>query len=191
MTDYIATLLCATSRAPPTCPVSRWHQPQLPRALLAGARLGMQGRGRRWRGSRVWAWDSREGAGRGLRAGKVKVGVTSSPGSRISVQVEQGQRGSGRAPKSGLRSGWQTGGCGDGAAPGVTGQTGYHAGQGRGSGMEETDTGHRGRGLDVAPTRTVKAPVGQKDQVSVSFEECEMRSPLDISEPSSMSHSEP
>lgn len=122
VTDYIATLLCATSWAPPTCPVSRWHQPQLPRALLAGAKLGMQGRGRRWRGSRVWAWDSREGAGRGLRAGKVKAGVTSSPGSRISLQVEQGQRGSGRAPRSGLRSGWQTGGCGDEAAPGVTGQ---------------------------------------------------------------------
>lgn len=57
--------------------------------------------------------------------------------------------------------------------------------------MEETDIGHRGWDLDVAPTRTVKAPVGQKDQVSVSFEECGMKSPLDISEPSSTSHSEP
>lgn len=45
MTDCLATLLGATSQAPATCPVSRWHQPQLPRALLAGARLGMLGRG--------------------------------------------------------------------------------------------------------------------------------------------------
>lgn len=100
VTDYIATLLCATSQAPPTYPVSRWHQPQLPRALLTGARLGVQGRGRRWRGSRVWG---QQGGGREGTEGWEGEGRCDqcSPGSRISLQVEQGERGSGWAPGEG------------------------------------------------------------------------------------------
>lgn len=113
--DCPATLLGATSQAPPTCPVSRWHEPQPHRALLQESGWRSCGGARK---CRVWGWASRrqgapqerwEAEGSPLALGPTLEGVQ--------------ERGSGRALEEARHEvrmpGWGSGG---GAAPGVAGQ---------------------------------------------------------------------